>query len=124
MYDKRRRIHVTFNAAVLPIELDPDTYEDHLEFAVWYQLISSTRRSRLNRDRVRKDLSRYSLMQLRAIFLFAVFEHRNEIEKQDTLNELERAMLWDRLELSWLIEFDPDLVPVATDAAHDVQFEA
>jgi len=123
MFVAERGIHVSFNAPVLPVSLDPETFEEHLEFATWYQLITSSRRTNVVRRKVRQDLSRYSLMQLRAIFLFAVAERHAENEKGDLLNALEKAEIWTELYESDMIDLSDDLdsegvgkpTPVATD---------
>ena len=42
MYDRQHRIQVAFDAATVAeatgIKLDPDTFEEHLDFATEYQL--------------------------------------------------------------------------------------
>ena len=116
MFDKDRGAHVTFNAPVLPVSLDPKTFEEHLEFATWYTVISSTRRTDRVRQMVRRDLSQYDIMELRAIFLFAVKERELENAKREMLNPLERAGIWDFLRESDLIgwTFHEMSRPVAT----------
>lgn len=131
MYDKKRKTHVTFNAMVLSVSKDPDTYEEHLEFATWYQMISSPRRTSgsggSNRakilDQIRRELSGLSLMQLRAIFLFAIFEREMEHQKGDTLNVLERVMLWEKMERQRLVTYCVNKLPAATDAADKFKYD-
>lgn len=131
MFDKKRKTHVTFNAMVLPVAKDPNTYEEHLEFAVWYQMISSPRRTsgsgastRENvMAQIRKELGRYSLVQLRAIFLFSIFERETEHQKGDTLNVLERVQLWERMERQRLVTYCANRLPAATDAADKFTYD-
>lgn len=105
MFDKDRGAHVTFNAPVLPVSLDPNTFEEHLDFATWYTVISSTRRTDRVRQLVRRDLAKRSLMELRAVFLFAVKERELENEKGEMLNPLERASIWQELYESDMIDW-------------------
>lgn len=131
MYDKKRKIHVTFNAMVLPVAKDPNTFEEHLVFATWYQMISSPRRTSgsggSNREKIlgsiRSELAKYSLMQLRAIFLFSIFEREMEHQKGDTLNMLERVQLWERMERQRLVTYCANRLPAATDAADKFKYD-
>jgi hypothetical protein len=131
MYDRKRKTHVTFDATVLPVSTDPDTYEEHLVFATWYQMISSPRRTsgsgKSNREKVmreiREELSSYSLMQLRAIFLFAIFERELEQQKGDTLNVLERVQLWERMDRQRVVTYCALRLPAATDAADKFRYD-
>jgi hypothetical protein len=131
MYDRKRKAHVTFDAMVLPVSRNPNTFEEHLEFAVWYQMISSPRRTSgsggSNREKVlagiRSELAKCSLMQLRAIFLFAVFERAHENTKGDTLNVLERAQLWEAMAHQRLITYCASRLPAATDATDKFTYD-
>lgn len=128
MFDKDRGAHVTFNAPVLPVSLDPETFEEHLDFATWYTVISSTRRTDRVRQLVRRDLAKYSLMELRAIFLFAVKERELENAKGEMLNPIERAGIWQELYeadlTNWTSDFsEPPLArPVATETSLSVVY--
>ena len=133
MYDRRHRIQVAFDAATVAeatgIKLDPDTFEDHLEFATEYQLAMYRLGSRDKRDQTRPHVrealsSRYSLMELRALFLFAHAEHKAEIHKGGRLNELERGELWIQLADDDLIEFpERGASPVATNKSITVKYD-
>jgi hypothetical protein len=124
MYNAKSGTRVTFNAPALPVANDPDTYEEHLEFASWYHAVTSTRRVNANvRAAAKEHLTKYSLMELRALFLFALFEYAEELKKGNVLDPLERMQLWDRLDLQGLIFFDNESVPHATDAAQNFKFE-
>lgn len=124
MFDKDRGAHVTFNAPVLPVSLDPKTFEEHLEFATWYTVISSTRRTDRVRRLVRQDLAQYDIMELRAIFLLAVRERVAENKKRDMLNPLERAGVWQDLYESDMVNwtFHDQPRPVATSASLSVTY--
>lgn len=133
MYDRRHRIQVAFDAATVAeatgIKLDPDTFEDHLEFATEYQLAMYRLGSRDKRDQTRPHVrealsSRYSLMELRALFLFAHAEHKAEIVKGGRLNELERGELWLQLADDDLVEFpERGCAPVATNKSITVKYD-
>lgn len=124
MFDRHRGAHVTFNAPILPVSLNPETFEEHLEFATWYTVISSTRRTDRVRQLVRRDLAKYSLMELRAIFLFAVRERELENEKGSMLNPIERAGVWSFLYHSDQVDWNYDgfARPVATDGSLSVVY--
>jgi hypothetical protein len=123
MYDHKTGTAVTFNATGLPIPNDPVTYEDHLEFASWYHAVTSSRRVNRNvRASAKEHLTKYSLMQLRAIFLFALFENTEELQKGNVLDPLERAKVWDRLDENRQIDYDNSGVPFALDSANDLKF--
>lgn len=131
MYDHKRKVHVTFNAMVLNVAKNPNTFEEHLEFATWYQMISSPRRTSgsggSNREKVlsgiRHELGRCSLMQLRAMFLFSIFEREAEHQKGDTLNMLERAQVWERMAHLRLVTYCATRLPAATDKAHNFKYD-
>lgn len=124
MFDKHRGAHVTFNAPVLPVSLNPETFEEHLEFATWYTVISSTRRTDRVRQLVRRDLAKYSLMELRAIFLFAVKEREMENAKGEMLNPIERAGVWSFLYHSDMVDwtYEGGARPAATDDSLSVVY--
>lgn len=115
MYDRKHRIQVAFDADTIAeatgMPLDPDTFEEHLQFATEYQLamyrLGSKSKREQTRPHVRHDLAYCSLMQLRALYLFAVAEHEYEIAKGGRLNEMERAAVWRELERTEKIEFGP-----------------
>jgi len=124
MYNHETGTAVTYNATGLPTPNDPKTYEEHLEFATWYHAVTSSRRVNRNvRASAKEHLSKYSLMQLRAIFLFALFENAEELHKGNVLDPLERARVWDRLEFCQHIDYDNDGVPFALDSAEKLKFE-
>jgi hypothetical protein len=124
MYDHKTGTAVTFNAIGLPVPNDPDTYEDHLEFASWYHAVTSSRRVNRNvRAEAKGHLSKYDLSQLRAIFLYALFENAEELKKGNVLDPLERARMWDRLEFCRHIDYDNDGIPFALDSAKNLKFE-
>lgn len=123
MYDHKTGTAVTFNATGLPVPNDPMTYEDHLEFASWYHAVTSTRRvNRHIRATAKEHLTKYSLMQLRAIFLYALFENAEEVQKANLLDPLEKARVWDKLEEQRFINFDESGVPYALDSADHLKF--
>ncbi|QKY78626.1 hypothetical protein SEA_DRYAD_88 [Streptomyces phage Dryad] len=130
MYDKTRKLHITFNASVLPVSTDPRTYDEHLEFATWYQMISSPRRTSgsggSNREKVmreiREDLAKRSLMELRAIFLFSIFERTAENQKGDTLNVLERVQVWERMERQGMVRYCANRIPAATGDDNGIKY--
>jgi len=102
MYDRKHRIQVAFDAETVGVPLDPDTFEDHLVFATEYQLAMYRLGSKSKREETRPHVrhamaSTHSLMQLRALYLFAMAEHEAEISKGGRLNELERAGVWHSL---------------------------
>lgn len=102
MYDRRHRIQVAFDAETVGVPLDPDTFDEHLDFATEYQLamyrLGSRDKREQTRPHVRDAMARsHSLMQLRALYLFAMAEHEAEVAKGGRLNELERASVWHRL---------------------------
>lgn len=131
MYDRTRKTHITFNGNVLPVPTDPRTYDEHLEFATWYQMISSPRRTSgsggSNRDKVmreiRQDLAKLSLMQLRAIFLFSIFERTAEYEKGDTLNTLERVQVWEKMHRLNYVSYCPSKLPAATGNDNGIEYK-
>lgn len=115
MYDRKHRIQVAFDAETVAeatgMPLDPDTFEEHLQFATEYQLamyrLGSKAKREETRPHVRHALAYNSLMELRALFLFAQAEHQFEIAKGGRLNEMERAAVWRVLEHEEKIEFGP-----------------
>lgn len=125
MYDRKHRIQVAFDAETVAeatgMPLDPDTFEDHLNFATNYQLAMFRFGSRAKREEarnmVRQSLAHEnSLMELRALFLFATAEHEEEVSvKGGRLNEMERAAVWRRLEGAGKIELNSRGRYVATD---------
>lgn len=132
MYDRKHRIQVAFDAETVAeatgMSLDPDTFEEHLDFAVNYQLAMYRMSSRDKREQTRPHVvsslsSRYSLMELRALFLFANAEHKAEIVKGGRLNELERGELWVQLADDELIDFpERGASPVATDKSITIKY--
>lgn len=129
MYDRKHRIQVAFDAETVGVPLDPQTFEDHLTFATEYQLamyrLGSKSKREETRPHVRKGLAKsYSLMELRALFLFAVCEHQAEVDKGGRLNELERASVWARLERQrWIALNTEHDTFAATDAADKIRYE-
>jgi len=129
MYDRKHRIQVAFDAETVGVPLDPETFEDHLEFATEYQLAMYRLGSKSKRDETRPHVrhglaSRYSLMELRALFLFANAEHKAEIAKGGRLNELERGELWVQIADDGLIEFPArGTAPVATDKSITIKYD-
>lgn len=124
MYDHKTGTAVTFNAIGLPVSNDPETYDDHLEFASWYHAVTSSRRVNRNvRASAKEHLTKYSLMQLRAIFLFALFENAEELQKGNMLDPLEKARVWDKMEEHRHINFDDNGVPYALDSANNLKFD-
>lgn len=124
MYDHKTGTAVTFNAIGLPVSNDPETYDDHLEFASWYHAVTSSRRVNRNvRASAKEHLTKYSLMQLRAIFLFALFENTEELQKGNMLDPLEKARVWDKMEEHRHINFDDNGVPYALDSANNLKFD-
>ncbi|QNR52027.1 hypothetical protein phiRKBJ001_85 [Streptomyces phage phiRKBJ001] len=132
MYDRKHRTQVAFDAAtvaeVMNISLDPRTFSEHLDFATEYQLAMFRFGSKAKRDdsrkQVRMSLGNYSLMQLRALFLFAVVEHDLEIAKGGRLNEMERVAAWQYLARQRWIVFDDDYrLYRATDAAENIKYD-
>lgn len=124
MYDRKHNTFVTFNAPALPVPNDPHTYQDHLEFASWYHAVTTSRRVNKNvRDSAKEHLSKYSLMQLRAIFIFAFFEYHEELQKGNVLDALERLQLWERINRQRLVTYCASKTAVATDAAEHFKFE-
>lgn len=123
MYDRKHRIQVAFDAETVAettgMPLDPDTFEEHLQFATEYQLamyrLGSKQKREETRPHVRHALGHSSLMQLRALFLFAMAEHQHEIAKGGRLNEMERAAVWRMLEHEGKVEFGPERMYRATD---------
>lgn len=123
MYDRKHRIQVAFDAATVAeatgISLDPDTFEEHLQFATEYQLamyrLGSKQKREDTRPHVRQSLHYHSLMQLRALFLFAMAEHSHEVAKGGRLNEMERAAVWRMLEHEGKVEFGPERMYRALD---------
>lgn len=129
MYDRTHRIQVAFDAATVGVPLDPQTFEQHLDFATEYQLamyrLGSKSKREETRPHVRKAMAKaHSLMDLRALFLYAVVEHDLEIAKGGRLNELERGGVWRWLEGQRWIVFDGDKRHyTATDAADKVKYD-
>lgn len=124
MYDHKTGTAVTFNAIGLPVSNDPETYDEHLEFASWYHAVTSSRRVNRNvRASAKEHLTKYSLMQLRAIFLFALFENAEELQKGNMLDPLEKARVWDKMEEHRHINFDDNGVPYALDSANNLKFD-
>ncbi|AVP41522.1 hypothetical protein SEA_WENTWORTH_83 [Streptomyces phage Wentworth] len=123
MYDRKHRIQVAFDAETVAeatgIKLDPDTFEEHLDFATEYQLamyrLGSKSKREQTRPHVRHGLMYSTLMQLRALYLFAMAEHQMEIGKGGRLNEMERAAVWRELERTGKVEFGPARLYHATD---------
>lgn len=128
MYDRKHRIQVAFDAETIAeatgMPLDPDTFQEHLQFATEYQLamyrLGSKSKREQTRPHVRHDLAYNSLMQLRALFLFAQAEHQQEIAKGGRLNEMERAAVWRMLEHEGKVEFGPSRMYHATDPQNTV----
>jgi len=124
MYDRKHRIQVAFDAETVAeatgMPLDPNTFEEHLQFATEYQLamyrLGSKQKREQTRPHVRQGLAYSSLMQLRALFLFAMAEHQFEIAKGGRLNEMERAAVWRVLEHEGKVEFGPARMYQAKDA--------
>lgn len=124
MYDAKHQKFVTFNAPALPIPNDPHTYDEHLEFASWYHAVTTSRRVNANvRKSAKEHLSKYSLMELRAIFIFAFFEYHEELHKGNVLDPLERLQLWERIERQRLVKYCANKTASATDAADKFKFE-
>lgn len=124
MYDRKHNTFVTFNAPGLPVPNNPDTYEEHLEFASWYHAVTTSRRVNKNvRDGAKEHLSKYSLMQLRAIFIFAYFEYHEELQKGNVLDPLERLNIWERINRQRLVTYCANKIAAATDAAGKFKFE-
>jgi hypothetical protein len=116
MLDQTTGKHVTFNWKVFAkIKANPDTYNEHLDWAVEYHIAAY--RLRAARVRLRKELGKLTTMQLRAIFLFSIFENYAERAKGERLNELERLQVWERLNRQRLVTYCANRLPVATDAA-------
>lgn len=128
MYDRKHRIQVAFDAETIAeatgMPLDPNTFQEHLQFATEYQLamyrLGSKSKREQTRPHVRHDLAYNSLMQLRALFLFAQAEHQHEIAKGGRLNEMERAAVWRTLEHEGKVEFGPSRMYHATDPQNTV----
>lgn len=128
MYDRKHRIQVAFDADTIAeatgMPLDPDTFEEHLQFATEYQLamyrLGSKSKREQTRPHVRHDLAYNSLMELRALYLFARAEHQFEIAKGGRLNEMERAAVWRVLELEEKVEFGPSRKYKAKDPENTV----
>src|SRR3546814_4841042 len=103
MYDRMHRIQGAFAADTVGVPLDPETFEDHLDFATEYQLAMYRLGGRVKRDETRPFVrdapaTRQSLMELRALFLFAVAEHKAAIDRHRRLPEPERCETWLQLE--------------------------
>lgn len=128
MYDRKHRIQVAFDAETVAeatgIKLDPDTFEEHLQFATEYQLamyrLGSKAKREQTRPHVRNSLGYSSLMQLRALWMFAMAEHQHEIAKGGRLNEMERASVWRMLEHEGKVEFGPERMYRALDPQNTV----
>lgn len=128
MYDRKHRIQVAFDAETVAeatgIKVDPDTFQEHLAFATEYQLamyrLGSKQKREETRPHVRHAMGYSSLMQLRALVLFAKAEHQHEIAKGGRLNEMERASVWRMLEHEGKVEFGPERMYRATDPANTV----
>lgn len=124
MRDYKHGTNVTFNAPALPVPNNPNTYEEHLEFAAWYHAVTTSRRVNKNvRESAKEHLSKYSLLQLRAIFIFAFFEYHEELHKGNVLDPLERLMMWERINRQRLVTYCHNKVASATDAAEHFKFE-
>src|SRR3546814_15029652 len=96
MYDRMHRIQGAFAADTVGVPLDPETFEDHLDFATEYQLAMYRLGGRVKRDEtlpfVRAALAtRHSLMELRALFLFAVAAHKAANDRHRLLTQPERG---------------------------------
>lgn len=124
MYDRKHRIQVAFDAETVAratgISLEPDTFQDHLEYATEYQLAMYRLGSKSKRDETRPHVRaalahEYSLMELRALYLFSIAEHENEVLKGGRLNEMQRAMVWRKLEHAGKIFVDSSGKYAATD---------
>ena len=127
MWDKKAGQNVTFDISQIGVSADPKTFSDHVRFATEYQLSRHAFRARTGRERVRmvmhQEMSKYSLMDLRALFLFALFEYDAELRKKQRLNDLERASLWRKMEDQRLVVFDRrSLRYRATDAAENFNY--
>jgi len=128
MYDRKHRIQVAFDAETVAeatgMPLDPNTFDEHLQFATEYQLamyrLGSKQKREETRPHVRHALAYNSLMQLRALFLFAQAEHQHEIAKGGRLNEMERASVWRMLEHEGKVEFGPSRMYQATDPENTI----
>jgi hypothetical protein len=128
MYDRKHRIQVAFDAETVAettgIKLDPDTFDEHLAFATEYQLamyrLGSKSKREQTRPHVRQSLGYKSLMQLRALYLFAMAEHQFEIAKGGRLDEMERAAVWRVLEHEGKVEFGPARLYQAKDPQNTV----
>jgi hypothetical protein len=120
---------VAFDAETVGVPLNPQTFADHLDFATEYQLAMYRLGSKSKREETRPHVrhalaTRYSLMDLRALFLFAVAEHEAEVAKGGRLNELERAAVWAGLERQrWIVLNPKNNTYAATDAAEHVKYE-
>lgn len=129
MYDARHRIQVAFDAATVGVPLNPRTFEEHLEFCTEYQLAMYRLGSRAKRDEtrayVRRDLAgKYTMMELRALFVFAVEEHKAEVEKGGRLDELERGELWVQIADDRVIDYpERGEPPVATDKSMSITYD-
>lgn len=101
-------VDVTFDFKRCPgLKPDPATYEDHLMWVTEYTL--KQRGLRVDhRLQVRNSLKACSLPQLRAVFLFAVFERKREVEvHRGRLDEPQRAAIWLEMLKAGLVRMGP-----------------
>lgn len=89
------------------LKADPHTYEDHLQWVTEYTLRQRNLRAE-HRPQVRHSLMACSLMALRAVFIFAVFERKREVEvHRGRLDEPQRAALWIEMLKAGLVRMGP-----------------
>lgn len=89
------------------LKADPHTYEDHLMWVTEYTLKQRGLRPE-HRTQVRNSLTRCSLMELRAVFIFSVFERKREAEvHRGRLDEPQRIGIWLDLLRAGLVRMSP-----------------
>ncbi|AVP41414.1 hypothetical protein SEA_YARA_80 [Streptomyces phage Yara] len=101
-------VDVTFDYKRFPgLKANPVSYEEHLMWATEYTLRQRGLRAQ-ERLQVRNSLMACSVPQLRAVFLFAVFERKREVEvHRGRLDEPQRAALWIEMLKAGLVRMGP-----------------
>lgn len=129
MYDAKHRIQVAFDAVTVGVPLNPRTFDEHLSFCTEYQLAMYRLGSKTKRDETRHHVrsalaAKYSMMELRALFVFAVEEHKAEVEKGGRLDELERGELWVQIADDEIIDYpERGEPPIATDKSMLITYD-
>lgn len=89
------------------LKADPVSYDDHLQWVTEYTLRQRNLRAE-HRPQVRNSLMACSLPALRAVFIFAVFERKREVEvHRGRLDEPQRAALWIEMLKAGLVRMGP-----------------